>query len=387
MKRALLITTALLTACREAPAPFSLENPFTDDTTGHLTFNVNPDHAPVWSETGDSLYYNAATYPGLPASNGMMLAVPRTGGTAAPILRAAQFGFPKQPWLAGLALSADAKTAAFLELTDVRTDEFDAISCPMAPPPAPQTDTLATNAFLVGGVLRVRKTNSTSGSDDARLNVSFEGRTYANNSLVNVIAYPFHRLFDVEGVPFFRPSWSPDGTKVVFSDGLRLRLWTIGQATSTVIPNTDDGILPAWSPDGTLIAFSKLLRGATQNIGCRGLLDGVSLPLANFSKRIYTPMNRENSELWVVRPDGTGARTLGQGDGPTWTTDSKTIVAHRNFNLYRIPVDNSAATAIPNTLDGFEPALSRDGKFLSFARRTTTTNEFIGNYDIWVARF
>ncbi|HUP90254.1 MAG TPA: hypothetical protein VM100_12925 [Longimicrobiales bacterium] len=389
MKRALLLAL-LCSACRDVPELFTPGNPFEKDVSGRLTYNVRPDHAPVWAVDGDSIYYNAATYPGFPTTEGMLLAVPRTGGTATSIMNAVQTGQIRQPWVAGLALSADGGSAAFVEVTNHKLNEFDQLVCPFFPPPAvPQFDTLGTNAFLVGGLLRVRKLNSTNATDDAQLAIQFPGRTYnSSNQLVGITAHPFHRLFDIEGVPFFRPSFSPDGSRVVFSDGLNLRLWTIGQTTSTVIANTADGIMPAWSPDGTLIAFSKPKRGGTQTIGCQGRLNGVVLPLATPTKTIYTPVSREDGSLFVIRPDGTGLRAVGEGDSPAWLSDSKTVVAHRLFALHRINTDTGLGTAIPNTTDGFEAALSRDNKMLSFARRTPFNgNEFIGTYDIWAATF
>jgi hypothetical protein len=240
----------------------------------------------------------------------------------------------------------------------------------------------------------VRPLNSSSSGDAAQLTVQFPGRTYnSSNVLVANIAYPFHRLFEIDRVPFFRPTWSPDGTRVVYSDGLQLRVWTVGSATSTAIAGTDDGIMPAWSPDGSLIAFSKPTRPPTITRTCEGRFNGTSPlgpPAATMARTIYTPVTRENSQLMVVKPDGTGLRALGLGDAPTWLSDSKTIVAHRSNNLYRINSDTGEGTLISNTLDAFEPAISRDGRFLSFARRIELGNGELfstGNYDIWAVSF
>lgn len=390
MRRLIVIAAvAALSACREGPDPFVVGNPFEGDGSGQLTFNGRSDHAPVWSSSGDSVYYDAPTFPGLPAAKGMLLSVPREGGFARPIMPSVQVGLHTPPWFAGIAISRSGNDAAFMELTDVRDQEFDYIICPMPPFPGPQFDSAGSHAFLKRAVLRVRPVNSAAVTDAARLIVDFAGRTGDNTGAITVVAHPFHRMFDLDGVPFFRPSWSPDGSRIVYSDGSNLRVWTVGQPTSAILPNTADGVLPAWSPDGTWIAFSKPFRGTSQSFGCQGWREGDVLPAAQFATTVFTPYTRENAELLIVRPDGTGLRSLGIGDGPAWTSDSRTIIAHRDDNLYRISIDSPAASAIANTLAAFEPALSADGRFLAFARRIETSTETSpkGNYDIWVAPF
>jgi hypothetical protein len=116
---------------------------------------------------------------------------------------------------------------------------------------------------------------------------------------------------------------------------------------------------------------------------------GQSLPAGTFTRTVYSPVTRENAELKVVGVDGGGLRSLGEGDAPAWTADSRTIVAHRDGALYRISVDSGAGTLIPGTEDGYEAALSRDGRSLSFSRRVEigTESNPRGNYDIWVASF
>jgi TolB protein len=80
----------------------------------------------------------------------------------------------------------------------------------------------------------------------------------------------------------YGPHWSPDGSKIVWyrNDGL----WTMNangaakiQLTHDVGPLVLDGH-PSWSPDGTMIVFDTSRSG--------------------------------NSDLWVVKPDGTGMQQI-----------------------------------------------------------------------------
>jgi hypothetical protein len=388
MRKLILSALLVLGACREAPDPFTVDNPFEGDATGRLTYSVLSDHAPLWSRGSDSIYYDAPTYPGLPPARSMMLGVPRTGGSARPILPSVQVGLNTTPWFAGLAVSRDGNNAAFLELTEVRDREFDYIVCPFAPT-GPARDTAGSHSFLKQGVLRVRPVNSTSGTDAARLTVTFAGRTGDNTGAIRNFAHPFHRMFDQDGVPFFRPTWSPDGARLAYSDGSNIRIWTVGQPQSVILPGSEDGVLPAWSPDGNWIAFSKPFRGAAQTFGCEGWRFGDVRPAAFFQTTTYTPYTREGAQLMIVRPDGTGLRSLGIGDGPTWTSNSQTVIAHRDDSLFRIDITAGTGTVIANTVDAFEPMISPDGRFLAFARRIEVGSELNkkGNYDIWVAPF
>jgi tricorn protease len=65
---------------------------------------------------------------------------------------------------------------------------------------------------------------------------------------------------------FYTPRWSPDGTKIVYSDK-RLNLWYVDVAKKTPVKIDTDyyttpfrDLNPSWSPDGKWIAYTKQLR-------------------------------------------------------------------------------------------------------------------------------
>lgn len=159
------------------------------------------------------------------------------------------------------------------------------------------------------------------------------------------------------------PSWSPDGTRVVFS-----RNTNLGQTSSrhlyivnadgtglTQLTNTPDNRFesnPDWSPDGTKIVFSRFVQGVSG--------DG-----------------RNNS--WVINADGTGDHKLTSGPAsdsdPAWSPDSRRVVFSRNLagfdDLYVINADGTGETQVtsdpPPAEDRF-PALSPDSTHLAFHR-------------------
>jgi TolB protein len=178
-------------------------------------------------------------------------------------------------------------------------------------------------------------------------------------------------------VLLFRPSWSPDGSRLVFSDGLRLLLWTPGSAGATAIANTADGVSPAWSPDGQNIAFTQLQRGDSTVETC-----DVAEGPKNTITHIRTGYRPGARRLVLIRPDGGGRVEPGEGEDPAWSQDGRTLFFRRDDRIYRSGVDGSGAVPIADTQGGWSPAVSPDGRYLAFARR----NGIDGDYDVWLVR-
>jgi Tol biopolymer transport system component len=188
--------------------------------------------------------------------------------------------------------------------------------------------------------------------------------------------YPFHRAFAASGRAWFRPTWSADGKRIAFSDGLRLRIWTIGQPASDTVPNTSYASSAAWSPDGSWIAFSTTpildeLSTTCLHRDTRGIV-------LCTEKRIY--YNVAADRLRIVHPDGTGLADLGEGAEPAWSPDSHSIYFQRGASIWVMNQDGTGAAQLPG-IPGAEPAISPDGKWIAYAQPTAG-----GQKDLWVAQ-
>jgi Tol biopolymer transport system component len=376
-----LCAALLLSSCRDAAHPFDTDDygPVSDSVAVRLTWNTRHDQAPIWSANGDSIYYSAGSFPGLGiTTEGVLLGVPRQGGAVRVLLPAVQVGVSVSRFFTGAALSSDGRRIAFFDLTLVQPTRCDALQC--SADPGPMSEPL-----LARGRLRVRNLAAT-GGDDAGLDILFRGRAFDPAralpfGLTLLDDLPFQHRFTESRQPSFRPSWSPDGQRLVFSDGVQLLLWQPG-GEPTPIAGTQDGVWPAWSPDGQWIAYTRLAPGTAETINCGCYVSPRGeLVLVEVQERTVYSGRSETGTLTLIRPDGSGKRELGAGDAPAWLPDNSALVVARSQSLWRVRADNATATEIPHTQRGASPAVSPDGRYLAFAR----LNQGL-DWNIWVLR-
>jgi Tol biopolymer transport system component len=160
------------------------------------------------------------------------------------------------------------------------------------------------------------------------------------------------------------PSWSPDGTRILFERSpetgwyppVAAGIYTLDPATGAETQITTPGrdeydSNPVWSPDGTEIAFA----------------------------RHTITSNSNSSSIWLVQPDGSGLHQLTPGqhlsETPSWSPNSTTLAfsdqsANGDLEIYRINRDGTGLTTLTNFptdfADAKEPAWSPDGTTIAY---------------------
>jgi TolB protein len=168
----------------------------------------------------------------------------------------------------------------------------------------------------------------------------------------------------ITGIENAFPSWSPDGSKLVFQSNRTgdFHLYLMnpdGTGVRDVTPTLKDCRNPSFSPDGSKLVFYS---------GASG-----------------------NDEIFVMNADGTGVRNLTNNPAsdihPHWSPDGKTIVFnslrddHDAYDVYRMNADGSGVTRLTATReDETCVQFSQDGKRVVFLRGFGD-----GNDDIMIA--
>ena len=144
----------------------------------------------------------------------------------------------------------------------------------------------------------------------------------------------------------FKPSWSPDGKRIVLGRGVAGTsqdaaggIVVLDLATGKTAQLAKSGKDPAWSPkaDGP-IAYVGGGSGAAE-------------------------------EIWLVEPSGKNPRKLVDGGFPTWSADGRTLFFHSRRQNKVMAIRADTAGANPTELLGTSwmyPAVSADGKRIAF---------------------
>jgi serine/threonine protein kinase/Tol biopolymer transport system component len=150
----------------------------------------------------------------------------------------------------------------------------------------------------------------------------------------------YHRL-SAKAKPLmegFAPNWSPDGTKLAFSLGIRgnsgIAIYDLKSQETELL--TVPGRDPSWSPDGRHIAFVR---------DCQ-VLRLSELTSAERERR--SAFRDREGEIWIMKADGSEARHLIRGKWPSWK-DPEHVYYHSedDIMLYCISIEDRQAQPQP----------------------------------------
>lgn len=385
MRRATLAAAAVLLsvqvwACRDAPSPWEPPTEEIPPGARQLTFNPGDDRSPAWSIGGDSILYVAESFGDLARSDGVLVSIPAEGGTVETVFPVLQP--PRATSAEFLAPAVEPGTGRIAYAQRLQDQGV----CTAQQTLCDATETVLPAPTLQRGRLRVRVPGATTPAEqDPTLMLTFDGVEFDDSrhpfGLPGVWItrlHPFQRRFNEVSVLPVRPSWDPDGGRLVTSDGLQLLVWTPGEASASPIPGTDDASWPAWSPDGTTIAFTRLERGPELRTTCQHLSEGTSgLIVVCVEERTQWPIGR--AVVLVIPAAGGEPLELLEGTDPAWSPDGEWLYVARQDGIWRVAAGGGVLGRVEGTEGGTEPAVSPDGTELAFTKRGGD-----GKGDIWV---
>lgn len=189
-------------------------------------------------------------------------------------------------------------------------------------------------------------------------------------------------------------SWSPDGTKIAFSQDQALWVMNADGTNKTKILDVPAGGDPSWSPDGSKLVFYKYINPSDgsegydlyiiniDGTGLRQLTNNRSTTATDVSPA-WSPNGQKIAfiryatavgssaipKIYVINADGSGVRQLSDSNSntldydPDWSPDSTKIVFNRSTSqssgIYVMNADGSNVKQI--SASGSQPAWSPDG--------------------------
>jgi hypothetical protein len=198
-------------------------------------------------------------------------------------------------------------------------------------------------------------------------------------------------------------AWSPDGTKIVFGEGVGLchsntPISVMNADGSGVATLGQTGTEPAWSPDGRKIAFvtdfaTNSCSGGdvyVMNADGSGVTrltngGGASPAWSRDGTRIAFSSTRDGSQdIYVMNADGSGVTRLTNGGGgsPAWSPDG-TRIAYVGFvyvatgsyaDVYVMNADGSGVTRLTNEGWCYSPTWSPDGTRIAYTMQADSGN-------------
>lgn len=375
---AVLLALLLVVACRDVTDVFVADDRGRSeiDDAGRLTYSPYDDRAPTWNATSDTVYYAGRSPDHAAFAASTILALPRSGGTARPVLENVQAGSKASRWLLAPATAPDGERIAIVEMQPLR---------PTLPCNAPEIllcdiDVVTLTSIRLGGAtLRARSIDALGAlDDDPGLSLAFGDVTMDTAVIVPgfptwVTRYhPYQRAY-LEEVDYpFRASWSPDGSRLATSDGRGVLVWDPATGTATRLPGTEDAANPAWSPDGEWIAhtWSERIDSISSTCALGESPSPDTLIVQCYERRILYVT--APPRIVLTRVDGSERRVIAEGRDPAWDPAGRLYFSGPSTlstdRLRRVDIQSGESIEIPFTEGAREAAISPDGRWVAFSR-------------------
>ncbi|TMK82269.1 MAG: hypothetical protein E6G47_00940 [Actinobacteria bacterium] len=167
------------------------------------------------------------------------------------------------------------------------------------------------------------------------------------------------------GPSFSMPAWNGDGTQLAYGDGTALYVSVLGSTrpASLRLPATLAPFDMDWAP-GSIIAFEGLQLDCEHGAGCT---------------------STDRSDIWTIRPDGTGLHRLtriGGARSPKWSPDHSSLLFIRRYpgskvarsELWVVKADGTGVRLLTSATDVLAADWSPDGTRIALVREGSEPN-------------